>query len=128
MDADTILNMLLSFGFPGIVVAVLGLLIKKYAPDMLKAYKEAKATEQKAFNERQKKYEQQTEKIVEAATASTIAVDRSTSVIEQAGRINQEVIAALSNFNASFRDHDKRTEEINVGVNKILENARRAKS
>jgi len=122
MDAETIINILLSMGIPGIILAVVIYLTHKFVPVFVKAYKDAK-----------RQQEEQTQKMVEVATKAnisnervSIAIEQNTKALEQNNNVNQEVVSNLKALNESFKSHDKRSEEINIDVKKILENARRS--
>jgi len=132
MELDTIINALLSMGVPGVLIATFLLALYKYAPKAIEAYKKTKEIEQQAFTERQREYREQSERIVEVATASTIAIEKSSSALDHNSKVNEAVISALgkidtslSNLIDSFKTHDRRTEEMNVDVKRILENARK---
>jgi len=133
MDADAIINILLSAGIPGIALAVLLYLTHKFAPVFVKSYKDAKEKEQISFAERQKQNEEQMQKMVEVATKAgisnervSIAIEQNTKALEQNNNVNQEVVSNLKALHESFKSHDRRAEEINIDVKKILENARRS--
>lgn len=133
MEADAIINILLSAGIPGIVLAVLVYLSHKFVPMFVKAYKDAKEKEQTGIIERQRQHEEQMQKMVEVATKASvsnervsIAIEQNTRALEQNNNVNQEVVSNLKALNESFKSHDRRAEEINIDVKKILENARRS--
>lgn len=122
IEAETIINMLLSMGIPGVILAVAIYLTHKIVPKAIKTYKETKEKEH-----------EQIQKMVEVATKASIsnervsvAIEQNTKALEQNNNVNQEVVSNLKALSESFRAHDRRAEEINVDVKKILENARRA--
>ena len=123
---DTILNALLALGVPGIFLAAALYLANKHVPKMIEAYKSAKQAEQKAYAEAQREHKQQIEKIIEVATASSLAVQQSTKAFEQNSDVNRSIIATLNAIEKSLNNFDRRTEEMTIDVKKILENARKA--
>ena len=132
MDTEAIINILLSMGIPGIIIACVIYLTHKFVPEVIKLYRDTKENEQKAFAERQKQYEEQTKQIVEVATKANIsnervsaAIEQNTKALEQINSVNREVASNLKELNEIFKIHDRRSEDINVDVKKILENARR---
>ena len=132
MEIDTILNMLLSMGVPGVILAVVIWLAHKFVPKAIDAYKTAKESEQQAFHTRQREYRDQSEKSIEVATSSAVALENAFRVIEQNTTTHNKVISTLNaleismtNLGESFKAHDRRSEEIHVDVKKILEHARK---
>jgi len=132
MEIDALINVLLSMGVPGVLIAILIFFLYKYAPRFIDAYKKAKESEQQAFADRQREYREQSERIVEVATKSALAVENNSNALERNSAIHQKVIAAFEKTEAaltglleSFKAHDKRTEDMNVDVKRILENARK---
>jgi len=132
MDADAIINILVSMGIPGLIVASVIYLANKFVPGFIKAYKEAKENEQVSFAEQQKQHEEQTRQIIEVATKAnisnervSIAIEQNTKALEQNNNVNREVASNLKALNEIFKEHDRRSEEINVDVKKILENVRK---
>ena len=122
MNGDAILNILLSMGIPGLITASVIYLANKFVPVFIKVYKDSKESEQT-----------QTKQIIEVATKASIsnervsiAIEQNTKALEQNNTVNREVVSNLQALNESFKIHDKRSEDINVDVKKILENVRKS--
>ena len=132
MEIDTMLNALLSMGIPGIVFVTIIMLARTYAPRAIEAYSKAKEAEQKALADRQREDKEQSDKIIEVATTSSIVVKAASTALEECSKANQEMVSALetmetalNNLNAVFKDQKKRSEEIMIDIKKILENTRK---
>ena len=135
MEIDSLVNVLLSMGIPGVILVIVIYLTKTYVPKALDTYKNVKESEQKAFSDRQKDYKEQSDKIVEVATASKVAIEYATNALSHNSEVNSAVVNSLSEMQKAFsalseniKAHDKRAEDMNVDIKKILENARRAGS
>ena len=132
MEGEALINLLLGMGVPGVVLIVVSWLTKTYVPKALEAYKAAKEKEQESFRKRQEDYHEQSEKIVAVATASNIAIDRATLVMEENVKAAQAVVAGLASMEKTlsfirenFAKHDDLTNDINLDIHKMLENIRR---
>jgi len=132
MEIDAMLNALLSMGIPGIVFVTIIILARTYAPKVIEAYAKAKETEHQALADRQREEKEQSEKIIEVATTSSIVVKTASDALEENIKVNQEVISALEsmetaliNLNTTFKDQEKDAEEIKIDIKKVLENTRK---
>ena|GEM_PF-3827364 len=132
MEIDSIINVLLSMGVPGVAVATAVFLSYRFIPKAIEAYRNAKAEELAAHKEMQHESMAHAEKIIEVAAKSTMAIEQTTRVMEHNSDVNTAAVSALSALESAFKEmselfkgHDRRSEEINVGINRVLESVRR---
>jgi len=123
--------MLLAAGIPGVALALFLLLVRKYTPKAIEAYTKAKAAEREDFKQRQEDYRIQSDKIIEVATSSVIAIQQATKAIEHSDTIRHAAKVtldmtekALTRLNESVAKHDKRAETVYTDVQRILEHLR----
>ena len=134
METDAILNLLLQFGTPGIIVTIVIILFRKYFPKALETYAKAKETEQKSFVDRQRQYQETSDKMIEVATQSNLIIDQNNQAMNRNSEIISKVVPALESFEKTQTNmietlarQDKRAEEINIGIQKTLEHVRTVK-
>ncbi|MDR0906713.1 MAG: hypothetical protein LBN00_11190 [Oscillospiraceae bacterium] len=109
-----------SVGIPALFAVVLLGLGMKYIPKFLDAW----------LLSRHELGEQAT-RVIEVAARGEIALRQSSEVIERSAAAAERMIAAFDNIGVSMsalagslNEHDRRAEEMNVGIHQILENSR----
>jgi hypothetical protein len=109
-----------SVGIPALFAVVLLGLGSKYIPKFLDAW----LLSRRELNE-------QAARVIEVAARGELALRQSSEVIERSAAASERMIAAFDNIGVSMsalagllNEHDRRAEEMNVGIHQILENSR----
>jgi hypothetical protein len=129
---DSLLAIAQRVGIPALFALVLLGLGARYLPRFLDAWLAATAERQRGDDERRKTAAAQTDRIIEVAAQTELALRQSAEVIAR----NNEVVGAVTGtFGAltgaveklaqGLREHDLRAQDMNVGIHQILENARK---
>ncbi|MDR0861987.1 MAG: hypothetical protein LBN30_04335 [Oscillospiraceae bacterium] len=124
-EIDILIEIARNIGIPALFACVLLGLGLRYAPKFLDAVLTDGAERRKLETVRE-------ERIVEVAAREELALRQNSEVIarnsEVVGHVAQLMAAvteAVAQYAAQLREHDRRAEEIGLGVAQILENARR---
>jgi hypothetical protein len=138
-EIDKAADLIERIGFwPFCVLAILLVVLylsKNQAPKMIDAWTEAKKREQEAFlkaqeeeqassAKRQAAYEAQSASMIELATKSEIALNKMLEVVQHNSEVLSATTQTLSALAADIEAHDRRAEDINVGVKQVLEHLR----
>ncbi|MDR3278108.1 MAG: hypothetical protein LBT12_04985 [Oscillospiraceae bacterium] len=131
-DVNILIELAQKVGIPALFALVLLGLGVRYIPKILDAWLTAKTDQQRAGDERRRAAEEQADKIIEVAARTELALQQSSGVIAHNTEVNERVAAtfgvmlnAIDELAKSIHEHDKRAEEMNIGIHQILENARR---
>jgi hypothetical protein len=131
-DVNVLIELAQKVGIPALFALVLLGLGVRYIPKILDTWLTSKTEQQRAGDERRRVSEEQADKIIEVAARTELALQQSSGVIARNTEVSENVAAAFSvmfgaldGLTAGIRAHDKRAEEMNIGIHQILENARR---
>jgi|GEM_PF-2725631 len=119
-DLNGLLNIAQSVGIPALFALVLLWLGMRYIPKFLDAWLLSK-----------RELAEQATRTVEVAARSEVALRQSSEALERNAEASERMVGSLDNINVSmtalantFSAHDKRAEQMNVGIHQILEYSR----
>ena len=119
-DLSGLMSIAQSVGIPALFALVLLWLGMRYIPKFLDAW----------LLSRRELTEHAT-RVIEVAARSELALHQSSEVIERSAEAAERMISAFDNINASMTAlattlsvHDKRAEQMNIGIHQILEYSR----
>ena len=119
-EVTGLLQIAQSVGIPALFAVVLLGLGLKYIPKFLDAWLLSR-----------RELSEQAMRVVEVAARSEVALRQSSEVVERSTEAGERMVAAFDNIGTSMNAlatlinaHDRRAEEMNVGIHQILENSR----
>ena len=119
-DVTSLLQIAQSVGIPALFAVVLLGLGIRYIPKFLDAWLLTR-----------REISEQAMRVVEVAARSEVALRQSSEVVERSAVAGEQIVVAIDNLGVSIDAlakqivaHDRRAEEMNVSIHKILENLR----
>jgi len=106
MDIDSIMNVMMS-AESSLFLIIIVVLVRTYVPKIIAAYTKIREDDRTSYEKMQREYKEQSDKIIDVATTSAIALERAAQALEHNSGVTQSIITTLGTIEAAFLNTNK---------------------